>query len=144
MNITKYEPWEIINQWLDTSPLGQKGEDQSMIATSQWRPAVDIKEDDNSYIIVADIPGVKPEDIDISMENQMLTIKGERNETINETKENYSRAERIKGIFHRRFSLPEIADGESISAKSKHGVLEIRIPKKTQAQARKITVYTEA
>ena len=90
--------------------------------------------------MLADIPGVDPEDIEVNMENGILSIKGERKSEHTEEKEGYKRIERAYGSFHRRFTLPESADPESIKAKSKHGSLEIVIPKREAVQPRRISV----
>ena len=141
-----YEPWNVLNQmYKDMENLySQTGElsgyEDSAIATSTWVPSVDIKEEENRFVIHADIPGVDPKEIEITMENGVLTIKGER---VNETKEerkNYKRIERVRGAFYRRFSLPDTADADKISAIGKHGVLEVVIPKRELAQPRKISV----
>lgn len=119
-------------------PFGS--DEDSNIATSGWVPTVDIKETDEQFVIVADIPGVAPKDIEVTMNNSVLSIKGER-ESENQTEEDgYRRVERAHGVFHRRFSLPETADGENISAVGKDGVLEILIPKREVEKARKIEV----
>jgi HSP20 family protein len=117
-----------------------QGEENSAIATSDWVPAVDIKETDSAFEIHADIPGVDPKDIEVHMENGLLTIKGERKSESKEEKEGYKRVERQWGSFYRRFSLPDSADADKINAKSKNGVLEITIPKQEKAPARKISV----
>ena len=117
-----------------------KTDDNGNVVTSDWAPAVDIKEEDNRYLITADIPGVKPDDIDVHMEDGILAIKGERESKTEEERENYKRIERNYGVFYRRFTMPDNADADKISAKSEHGVLEVSIPKKEAAQARKISV----
>ena len=108
--------------------------------TSSWQPAVDIKEEENCFLIVADVPGVDPKDIEITMENGMLTVKGERHSEIEDSNKNYKRTERTRGAFYRRFSLPDTADGEHIEAKGSNGVLEITIPKHEKVQPRRIEV----
>jgi HSP20 family protein len=117
-----------------------QGEENSAIATSDWVPAVDIKETDTAFEIHADIPGVDPKEIDVHMEDGILTIKGERKSESKEEREGYKRVERQWGSFYRRFSLPDSADADKINAKSKNGVLEITIPKQEKAPARKISV----
>ena len=117
-----------------------KTDDNGNVVTSDWAPAVDIKEEDNIYLITADIPGVKPDEIDVHMEDGILTIKGERESKTEEERDNYKRIERNYGVFYRRFTMPDNADADKISAKSEHGVLEVSIPKKEAAQARKISV----
>jgi len=118
-------------------------DEDSTIATSAWTPAVDIVENDNHFLIEADVPGVDPKDIEVSMENGVLTLKGERESEIKEEKEGYSRVERSHGSFYRRFSLPETADSENITAKSNKGVLKITVGKKETAKPKKITVNVQ-
>jgi len=144
MSLVRYEPWNAMEQI--RREMGRMFEGQpslaegSNIATSDWVPAVDIKETEKEFLIHADIPGVDPNDIDVHMEDGMLTIKGERESETKEEKEGYKRVERQRGSFYRRFSLPDTANADKISAKSKNGVLEITIPKQEKAQARKIQV----
>lgn len=121
-------------------PSHQLIEDSSMVETSHWAPAVDIKEESNRFVIYADIPGVDPNDIEISMENGILTIKGERASTKKEESEGYTRVERSKGSFYRRFALPDTADADKITAEGRHGVLRIIIPKRAKGAAKKIKV----
>lgn len=149
MTILRYQPWSALNQLQDeVNKIFERGiqtqeTDTSKIATSQWLPAVDIKEEDNHFLIFADIPGVDPKNIEISMENGVLSIKGEKHFEKEDKGNNYSRRERSTGIFYRRFSLPDTADAESISAKGKHGVLEIMIPKIKKSQPRKIDIQVQ-
>jgi HSP20 family protein len=116
--------------------------DTSNGVTSQWAPRVDIKEEDQRFVIFVDVPGVDPATIDISMEKGMLSIKGER--TIEKSGQNnrFTRVERAHGSFHRRFTLPDSADADNVSAHGKHGVLEIVIPKKAETAPRRITINT--
>ncbi len=116
--------------------------DDSSAATSQWMPSVDIKEEEDKFVISADIPGVSPKDIDVSMENGILTIKGERETEEKEENNVYRRVECSYGSFYRRFSLPDTADAEKIEAKGKHGVLEITVAKREASKAKRITVKT--
>lgn len=144
MSLVRYQPWNSMEQFrreMEHLMHGRSSSDEgSSIATSDWVPAVDIKETEKEFIIHADIPGVDPDDIDVHMEDGMLTIKGERESENKEEREGYKRIERHRGTFYRRFSLPDTANADKISAKSKHGVLEISIPKQDKAQARKIEV----
>jgi HSP20 family protein len=142
MTLTKYEPWNLLDQMrreMDRA-LDTRTAEGSSVATSDWVPAVDIKEEKDSFVIVADIPGVDPNDIEVHMENGMLTIKGEKESEKKEEREGYKRVERSFGSFYRRFSLPDTADAEKITAKSNNGVLEVRIAKQEQVQPRKISV----
>lgn len=118
-------------------------DDSSFVDTGNWAPAVDIKEEKDRFLVIADIPGVKKEDIHISLEHDILTIHGSRSFEKTEKREDYSRIERSQGQFYRRFSLPQTADDAKISAKYKHGVLEISIPKKKAALEKKIDVKIE-
>ena len=115
-------------------------DDDNTITTTHWTPAVDIAEKDDHFLIEADVPGVDPKEIEVSMENGYLTVKGERESESKEEKDGYSRIERSHGSFYRRFNLPESADPNSVSAKSNKGVLQIRVGKTEVAKPKKITV----
>ncbi|MEO7200063.1 MAG: Hsp20/alpha crystallin family protein [Dokdonella sp.] len=121
--------------------FGDQGEgDQSNVVTSQWMPRVDIKEEEGRFVILADIPGVEPKDIEINMDKGILSIKGERSSGSTSQGERFSRVERSHGSFYRRFALPDSADAEGISAEGKNGVLQISIPKKPESTPRRITI----
>lgn len=121
----------------------QQNNDASYIETSSWVPRVDIKEESDRFVVIADLPGVIKEDIQISLEQNILTLKGERHFEKAEHKTGYTRRERVEGKFYRRFSLPQTADDAKISAKYTHGVLEIVIPKKEPAVGKKIEITVE-
>lgn len=145
MNIRRYEPWSLLNQLSNEMNALMEGRgtgmgDSSTLATSDWVPAVDIREEPDRYLIHADVPGVAPDDIEIHMEGGVLTLKGERKHEDTEEREGYKRVERVYGSFYRRFSLPDTADAERISASSRNGVLEIVIPKQEKVQPRRIEV----
>ncbi len=114
--------------------------DQSDVVTSQWAPRVDIREEAGRFLILADIPGVDPKDIEVSMDKGILTLKGERSASAVQENERYTRVERSHGVFHRRFALPDSADAEGIKASGRHGVLEISIPKRPESTPRRITI----
>jgi len=146
MTITRYYPWtqpsrlqDEIKQVFDRF-LGEDDADQSNIVTSQWTPRVDVKEEDKRFVILADIPGVDPKDIDVSMDKGILTIRGERKSESKEQNGKLTRVERSYGAFYRRFALPDSAEAEGISANGRHGVLEISIPKKPETTPRRISV----
>ncbi len=149
MNVTRYSPWQTSNgfqdeikQVFDRFFTGENA-DQSDVVTSQWAPRVDIREQDNRFVILADIPGVDPKDIEVHMDKGILSIKGERKaEAKNETNGRFTRVERSYGQFYRRFALPDSADAEQISAVGKHGVLEISIPKKPETTPRRIDIHS--
>ncbi len=144
MALVRYEPWNLLNQLQRELERMHEGDTEGgSIATAQWAPAVDIKEESDRFVLHADIPGVKPEDIDVSMEDGVLTIKGEKESESKTEEKGYKRIERSYGSFYRRFSLPDTADPEGISAKSKNGVLEITIPKREAVKPKKISVASE-
>lgn len=144
MAIARYEPFNVLTQLQrELDRFREADEGNGRIATAEWAPAVDIKQEEGRFVIHADIPGVNPEDIDVSMENGVLTIKGEKNTEAKTEKNNYKRVERIYGSFYRRFSLPDTADSAAISATSRNGVLDIVIPKQEAVKPKKISVVTE-
>ena len=105
-----------------------------------WAPRVDVREEESRYVILADVPGVNPADIEISMDKGVLTIKGERKSENTAENGKLTRVERRYGSFQRSFALPDSADADAITATGKNGVLEVAIPKKAQAAPRKIVV----
>ena len=111
-----------------------------MDAASDWVPPVDIKEGRDAYEVSADIPGADPKDINVSLEDSVLTVKGGRKAESKDEGEGYTRTERAYGSFYRRFTLPDTADTDKISAKIKHGVLKLHIPKKNKALPKRIAV----
>lgn len=137
MAITRYEPLGLMSQLQREM---ERAFAEGSTATAEWAPAVDIREEADKFIIQADLPGVKPEEIDINMQDGILTIKGEKKSEAKTEKEGYKRVERTQGSFYRRFSLPDTANAEAISAKSRHGVLELVIPKREAEQPKKINV----
>jgi HSP20 family protein len=155
MNLGRHSIWnassalpEEIRQAFDRF-LQPADSDASNVVTSQWAPRVDIREDEQRFVILADIPGVDPAQIEVSMDKGILTIKGEReaelgaaSEGSEASKSKFTRVERARGAFHRRFALPDSADAEGITAHGKFGVLEIVIPKKALATPRRITINT--
>ena len=146
MSLVRYEPWGLLNQLhgeidrLFDTRLGKYGEDSNQLATSDWVPAVDIKEEADRYVIHVDVPGVDPKDIEVHMENGVLSIKGERESESKQEQENYKRVERVRGSFFRRFTMPDTVDSDSVSATSKNGVLEIVVPKQEKPQPKRIKV----
>ena len=122
----------------------QGGGDQSSVATAQWVPRVDLRERADAFVIQADLPGIEADAIEISMDKNILTLKGERTQAEDAEGEKSLRVERQYGPFHRRFSLPETADADGIEAVSKNGVLEVRIPKKAELKPRRININVQA
>jgi len=144
MSLTHHNPWSLFDQLQHEvnrmQPYKARAQDDSDVVTSDWAPAVDIKEEDNQYLLIADIPGVDPKDIEIHMENGLLSIKGERNSELKTEQEGFKRIERKHGVFYRRFNMPEGVNPDAINAKYDNGVLTVSIPKQEAVQPRKITV----
>jgi len=145
MAITRYEPWGLLTQL--QRELEQRMRDdmatESTSAVAEWAPAVDIKEEEGKFVLHADLPGVKPEAIEVTTDSGMLTIKGEKQTEARTEKEGYKRVERTHGSFYRRFSLPDTADLGAITATTKDGVLVVTIPKREAAQPKKINVSAQ-
>ena len=107
---------------------------------SDWRPAVDVAETENDIIVKAEIPGINPKDIDISIVGETLTIKGEKKEEKENKGKHYHRVERSYGSFTRTIDLPTPVITDKVKAEDHHGVLEITLPKMEKSEAKKITV----
>ena len=143
MNIARFEPWtfvDLLHRDLDrlADHRGITRNDHSAVA--DWVPAVDIVEQKDCFLLRADVPGVAAADIDVSMENGILSVSGQRHAESHDDADGVRRFERVSGRFHRRFSLPDTADAESIEASFTHGVLEVVIPKLPEVQPRRISV----
>lgn len=146
MNVTRYEPWLLMNRVsrdLDRlfSAPSESGDD-SRSSVVDWLPAVDIKEESKQFVLRADLPGVDPKDIEITMEKGELTLRGRRENETRDEKNGYRRVERVSGEFFRRFTLPDTADSQAIKARHVNGVLEVVIPKQDAVLPRKISVAT--
>jgi HSP20 family protein len=136
MTVVRYEPWSLLNRLrreLDES-LETGARDAS------WTPAVDIHEEVKQFVVRADLPGVKPADIEITAEKGVLSLRGSRNFEQRNDEGHYSRVERVTGKFSRTFTLPENVQTDAIKAQFKDGVLELTIPKVAKAEPRKIEV----
>ena len=114
-----------------------QGED---LTEQRWRPAVDVHESEAAFHFTAELPGLTKEDIEITLDENNLTLKGERKFEEKEESENYHRIERSYGSFTRSFSLPGQVDTEKVTAEFKNGVLHITVPKTEQALPKKITI----
>jgi HSP20 family protein len=138
MTIVSYEPWTLVSRF--QRQLERALGDSADGASVSWIPHVDIREEPERFVVVADVPGVDGRDIDITADKGVLTIKGERRSENKSSKDGYERLERASGTFLRRFTLPESADAEAIKATHVNGVLEVTIPKRPQEQPRRIEV----
>lgn len=137
MNIAIREPWGLLNRLsrdLDGFLAAPAGSNVSYI------PAVDVHEEKDAFVLTADLPGVKPEDIEVTAEKGVLTLRGERKSERREDAVGYERIERVTGSFVRRFTLPDNVQGDDIKAKFTHGVLSVSIPKKPEVAPKRVTV----
>jgi HSP20 family protein len=130
-----------VNRILRESFNPQSPEDA--LTTSNFAPPVDVYEDEHHIALKIEVPGIDEEDINVSIENNTLTVRGERKFEKDEKEENFHRVERMYGSFTRSFTLPNTLDPEQISAHYEKGVLKIRLAKKTEAQPRLIKVNVE-
>jgi HSP20 family protein len=116
----------------------QQGNDRAM--TTAWAPALDISERKDAYLVTVEVPGVEPEDLDITMEDGLLTIKGERQFTSESSEQQYHRVERRYGAFRRSITLPAQVQADHIEATFDNGVLQIVVPKAEEAKPKRIQV----
>jgi HSP20 family protein len=107
---------------------------------SRWIPPMDLVEDDEHFVVRADLPGVEEKDVSVELEDNVLTISGERKSDTEQRKEGYYRIERAYGMFSRSLTLPEGVDAEGIKASFANGVLEVRIPKPEERKPRKVAI----
>ena len=144
MSIVRHEPWALVNRLHEH--LGQIFEDSfappaaSSARNIAWIPAVDVHEEAERFVVRADVPGVDPKDIEITAQDGVLTIRGERHAEKRENSTGFERVERVAGTFLRRFTLPDSAQTDAISAKQSNGVLEVSIPKQAKVRPRRITI----
>jgi HSP20 family protein len=131
-----------LNSVLDEAFANWPFQQESGSITSSWYPACDVFEDKEAVKIVAELPGVKSEDVKLSLENNLLTIRGEKKQEAEERSERVHRYERSYGSFERAFVLPSTVDGDKISAQYQNGVLTILVPKAERARPREIPVRT--
>ncbi|WP_297811863.1 Hsp20/alpha crystallin family protein [uncultured Methylophaga sp.] len=144
MAIQRYRPLSLLDELQrEMNTIFHTPAVESSFNSEEWSPAVDISEDENGFTIHADLPGVKSNDIEVTAENGVLTIKGQRESHKEEDKDNFRRIERFSGQFMRRFTLPERADLQNITAHSRDGVLELTIPKSAEGKPRRIEVKVD-
>jgi HSP20 family protein len=143
--LTRWEPFrefstlqDRINRVFRDSYAGASQDDS--LATSSFSPAVDVYEDEHKVTLKIEVPGINEKDIDVRLENNTLTVHGERKIEKEEKEENYRRVERQYGSFTRTFTLPQTVDSENVSASYDKGVLNISLPKKAEAKPKQIKV----
>jgi HSP20 family protein len=142
MSTIRYEPWLLMNRLqrdLDRLFSPSNGDEQQH-SVVDWAPPADVREEEKQFVIHADLPGVEPKNIDVSLEKGVLTIRGRRDLESRDEKRGFRRVERVSGEFFRRFSLPDTADSQSVTARFTNGVLEVSIPKQAQVLPRRISV----
>ena len=143
--LTRFEPFrefstlqDRINRVFRESYRGE-GQDESL-STSSFAPAVDVYEGEHTVTLKIEVPGIDEKDIDVRIENNVLTVHGERKIEKEEKEENYRRVERQYGSFTRTFTLPNTVDSENVSATYDKGVLKVGLPKKAEAKPKQIKV----
>ena len=144
--LTRWDPMQDIqdfekrlSSWMGRPPLKKEGDKESM-RVMEWAPLVDITEDEKEYVIKADLPEIKKEDVNISVQDGVLSISGERKYEKEEKGKKYHRVERSYGSFERSFSVPADAEEEKVSAQFKDGVLVVHLPKGDNAKPKRLQV----
>ncbi len=142
MAITRWDPFReaLSLQNRVSSLLRDLNGDGELVSTAGFVPPVDIYEDEKKVVLKLEVPGIEEKDLDVRVENQSLTVRGERKFESEEKEENFHRIERRYGSFFRSFSLPTTVDTENVDAKYNAGVLRIELQKKAEAQPKQIKV----
>jgi len=151
MAIVRWEPFrdlvslqERMNRLFDESYRSRAGagagQDDDWALGGSWAPSVDIYEHEGNIVLKAEIPGVEPKDVDIRVENNTLTLRGERKLDQQIKRDNYHRVERSYGVFTRSFTLPNVVDQEKIKAEYTDGVLKLTLPKREEAKPKQISI----
>ena len=148
MSIVRYDPFrdlrtlqEEVNR-LFTGNMARAFDDEG-IARGSWNPNVDIYENKDQIVLEAELPGMNREDFDLSVENNIITLRGERHFEKKDETDNYHRVERAYGSFTRSFTLPNTASGEGATADYRNGVLRVVLPKREETKARRIEIKGE-
>ncbi len=149
MSITRYDPFRDLKTLQDEvnrlfSTNFSRGFGDEGIARGAWTPNVDIFENKDEIVLEAELPGMSREDFELSIENNVLTLRGERRFEKRDEADNYHRVERAYGSFTRSFTLPQTVSGEGATAEYKHGVLRVALRKREEVKARRIEVKGES
>lgn len=149
MTVTRYDPFrdlrslqEEVNR-LFTGNIGRSYEDEG-IARGSWNPNVDIYENKEQIVLEAELPGMSRQDFELTIENNVITLRGERRFEKKEETESYHRVERAYGSFSRSFTLPNTVTGEGASADYRNGVLRVTLPKREETKARRIEIKSDS
>jgi HSP20 family protein len=148
MAIVRYEPFrdlvtfqDRLNRIFEDAFRGNRGpSDEEWALGGSWAPSVDIYEQEGNLVLKAELPGIDPKDVDVRVENNVLTLRGERKLDTEVKKESYHRVERSYGAFSRSFTLPNVVDTDKIRAEFKDGVLRLVLPKKEEAKPKQISI----
>jgi len=148
MAIVRWDPFRDLNMLQDRmnrlfDDAGRPWRTDEPAATTSWSPSVDIFETEGEIVVKAELPGMDRKDIQLNLENNVLSLRGERKFQKETKDDNYHRIERSYGVFSRAFSIPATVDEERIRADYKDGVLKIVLPKKDQAKPKQIKIATE-
>ena len=141
--LTRFEPYRefaTLQDRLNRLFQSSFGDNENALTTSSFSPAVDVYEDEHNVTLKIEVPGIDEKDLDIRVENNTLTVQGERKFEKEEKEENYRRVERQYGSFTRSFTLPQTVDSENIQANYDKGVLEVKLAKKAEAKPKQIKV----
>src|SRR5437773_2878214 len=148
MTIVRYDPFrdlrtlqEEVNRLFSTNLTGGFGEEG--IGRGAWNPSVDIYENKDQIVLEAELPGMSREDFDLAIENNVITLRGERRFEKKDETDNYHRVERSYGSFTRSFTLPQTVSGEGATAEYRNGVLRVALPKREETKARRIEISGE-
>jgi len=146
MNLVKWDPFKELedvsnrlNRLFSRSPAGTES-NQEMLAMADWTPSVDISETDSAYLIKGEIPGVKKEDVKVTIEDGMITMRGERKQEKEEKSKKFHRIERSYGSFMRSFRMPDDVDESGVKAEFKDGMINVLLPKSAKAKSKSIEV----
>jgi HSP20 family protein len=148
MKLTQWEPFRDMEQFLARiSPPSlwppTRALPELASAKLQWAPSADISETEQEYLIRAELPAVRKEDVQVTLEDGTITIRGERKQQQTEKTEKFHRVESFTGEFSRRFSLPDDADADGVKAESKDGVLTVHIPKRAVSKPAPLQIKVE-
>ena len=146
MAVVRWEPFrdlvslqDRMNRMFQESYRGREADDEWSLGGS-WAPAVDIYEHEGNIVLTAELPGVDPKEVDVRVENNVLTLRGERKWSDEVSRENYHRVERSYGAFTRSFTLPNVVDTEKIKADFRDGMLRLVLPKREEAKPKQISI----
>jgi HSP20 family protein len=145
MAVVRYEPWSVLSQLhgqLNRILDREFEQESSSAVTADWVPPADVEEYSDRFVLRLDVPGVPVESIDITLDNGVLSVSGERPRAVENKDVQRTRTERPYGRFHRRFTLPDTVDAANVEASGRNGIVEVTIPKQPKAQPRRIQIAT--